>query len=210
MKKIVLISSTNGSVISTVLKKHHRKSIYSLVSDRKCGALEKALSLGIPRKLLSSDTGLEFSDKLYQLYKAENIDLFISFYTKIFSGKFLNLTKDKLINFHPSILPACPGLDGFGDTIKSGGQFIGSTVHFIDSDIDTGKPILQAITPLVPSLAIKDHRHKVFIQQCKMFIQIIEWLEGNRITPNGITNAKYNFSEFVPNLESPFAIKFNI
>ncbi|MDA1381029.1 formyltransferase family protein [Plesiomonas shigelloides subsp. oncorhynchi] len=73
--------------------------------------------------------------------------LFISFYTRLLSDVFLKAHPHRVINFHPSILPACPGMDGFGDTLKSGALFIGSTVHFIDEGMDTGKPILQAAFP---------------------------------------------------------------
>ena len=45
----------------------------------------------------------------------------------------------QVINFHPSILPACPGMNGFEDTIESGAMHVGSTVHFVDTGIDTGK-----------------------------------------------------------------------
>lgn len=80
-----------------------------------------------------------------------------------------------MINFHPSILPACPGMDGFGDTLKSGALFIGSTVHFIDEGMDTGKPILQAAFPRNPGESITKLRHRVFLQQVISLLQVVDW-----------------------------------
>lgn len=211
MKKVVIIISTGGSVLSKVLEIDEiKRSIYYIISDRECGALDVARRHNIPYKVLICKNSSEFSDKLNIFFSNIAIDMFVSFYTKLFKGEFLNSTRGKLINFHPSILPACPGLDGFGDTVRSGSQYIGSTVHFVDGGIDTGKPIFQSCTSYNPDISIEENRHKVFVQQCKMLIQIIVWLNNDRIDSRGIRDGKYMFSEFVPNLDSRLAIDFMV
>lgn len=210
MKKIVVIASTGGAVLSKVLHLASiKKSIFMVVSDRQCGALDVAQKFGIDTKILSAKNGKEFSLKLVDFFEDEDIDYFLSFYTRILTEDLLNTYKDKVLNFHPSILPACPGLDGFGDTVKSGSKFIGSTLHFVDTGIDTGIPLIQSSFPYQPFLTLEENRHRVFVQQCKIFIQFTEWVNENRVKGYSILESKYGLSEFAPNLDSNLAIEFD-
>ncbi|WP_201527694.1 phosphoribosylglycinamide formyltransferase [Psychrobacter frigidicola] len=210
MKKIVIIASTGGSVLSKVLHLPSiQNSIFMVVSDRQCTALDVAQKFGVDTKILSAKSGKEFSIKLVDFFKDKDVSYFLSFYTRIFTEELLNTYEDKVLNFHPSILPACPGTDGFGDTVRSGAKFIGSTLHFVDLGIDTGMPLIQSSFPYQPSLTLKQNRHRVFIQQCKIFIQFIEWDNQNRIKDCSVLESKYELSEFVPNLDSNLAIEFD-
>lgn len=211
MRKIVVIASTDGSVLSEALKIGNLKDyIYMVVSDRRCGAIELAKKHKIKTKVFNATTGRDFSDSLYDFFKHQQIDAYLSFYTKIFSGDFVKYSFKKLLNFHPSILPACPGRNGFGDTIKSGSKYIGSTLHLVDEGIDTGRPVIQSAFPYQPNLSFEQNRHIVFIQQCKILIQFIQWVSENRFIDGQIIGANYLFSEFIPNLESKEAIEFNV
>jgi len=160
--------------------------------------------------VFSEKTAAQFSNVLIDYFKDESINYFLSFYTKLFSAAFVNYFPNKILNFHPSILPACPGLDGFGDTIRSKSKFIGSTLHFVDKGCDTGLPIIQSSFPYQPHLSIEKNRHIVFVQQCKIFIQFIEWVNQDRIVDGNILNAKFILTEFSPNLDSVDALEFNL
>lgn len=211
MKKIVIIASTSGSVLlKTLTIEKVRNSIFMVVSDRECGAIEVAKSFGIDTHILPATSGSQFSDKLASYFKEQDIDIFISFYTRLFSGSFLNQYLNKVYNFHPSILPACPGQDGFGDTLKSGSKYMGSTLHLVDEGMDTGKPVMQSISHIDPKLSVAENRHIIFTQQCKIFIQFILWIQDNRINENQVLDANYNFSQFCPNLESSAALNFEV
>lgn len=212
--KIAVIISTNGGVLSQLVKiNYFREKVYEVISDRECGAIEVANKAGIKTTILKSNSGNEFSEKLLEYLNVSNIDLFISFYTRIFNKKFIEAAKNKIINLHPSILPACPGKDGFGDTIKSGSKFIGTTIHFIDEGIDTGKPIIQSAIPLNPNKSIEELRHEIFNDQCKTLLQTVKWFEDKRIVLDDykpvINKAGYNKGIYSPNLDFDEAIKFN-
>ncbi|MDT4291373.1 formyltransferase family protein [Methylomonas sp. MO1] len=215
MINIVIISSTNGGVLSNLLENtYFRERIRHVVSDRRCGAIEIAKNFGIPTKVFESKSASKFSNSLLEEYKSNQPDLYISFYTKLFKGEFLSASRNRLINLHPSILPACRGLDGFGDTIKSGSKFIGATIHFVNEGIDTGYPLIQSATPFNPEKSIAENRHRIFIQQCKMLLQVLRWWEENRIqfSDEGypkIINCSYHVGEFSPNLDFDEAMKFD-
>jgi phosphoribosylglycinamide formyltransferase-1 len=205
-----------GSVMSSLLPlPYFSQRIACLITDRECGALQVAGQFGIPSAVIATKDSLEFSNALADRFENENIDLFVSFYKRLFMGRFLEQARGRLINMHPSILPACPGRDGFGDTVRSGSKFIGATVHYVDHKLDTGCPIIQSACPYNPHESMHANRHKVFVQQCKMLLQVLDWCEQDRLHydtegRSHLKNGIYQIGEFAPALEHPEAIALDI
>ncbi|SFT85355.1 phosphoribosylglycinamide formyltransferase-1 [Halomonas saccharevitans] len=203
-KNMVVLVSSGGSVLDEALKVDAcRQNIALVVCDRECAAEGVARRHGIAVEVLPCRTGREFSDALYDYFLGKpEVDLFLSSYSRLLSGKFLQQYRGRIVNFHPAVLPACPGLDGFGDTLKAGCKFIGATVHFVDEGMDTGKPILQAARPYDPELTDAENRQRVFLQMCRMFVQVVAWFAEGRVNPQGsVSGARYELSEFSPNLD---------
>jgi len=212
--RIVIISSTNGGVLSRLFKiKYFIDKVVAVVSDRECGAIGVAKEYGVRTDIFHCKSGKKFSDDLLKYAEELDVDIFISFYTKLFHGKFVEHYGSKIINLHPSILPACPGLDGFGDTLKYGGKFIGATLHFVDQGIDTGPIIIQSVHTYKSDITIKKNRHVIFIDQCKMLLQVIKWIQDDRVIRENniidIKNVNYDDSPYSPNLDFVEAINLN-
>lgn len=213
--RIVVIASTNGGVLSKLLTiKYFREKIRCVISDRECGAIEVAEKNGIETKILKSLTGEEFSNRILKEIEISGVDLFISFYTKLFKGPFIKETYSKVINMHPSLLPAFPGMDGFGDAIKSGVKFIGSTIHFVDEGVDTGLPIIQSAIPFDRSKTFDELRHMVFVDQCRTLLQVVKWFEEKRIkiidNKVVVEKALYGQGFYSPKLDFEDAISLNV
>ena len=213
--RIAIITSTNGGVLSKLLElEKFAKQVVHVISDRACGAIEVASNYGINTSVFESTSGSEFSDQLIKRLNFDDFDLFVSFYTRMFNQSFVGHTRNHLINLHPSILPASPGMDGFGSTMKSGSQYYGATVHFVDEGMDTGTPILQSAHPVNPRATMNELRHQVFVDQCRMLLQVIEWYDQRRINLcNGrvtIDNARYIDGPYAPNLDNEEAINFDV
>jgi len=214
MIKVAAIASKGGSVIDAVLRVDYvRDRIGVVLSDRKCAAIDKAQAHGIATKIHETDSPTEFSDWLLKYFDENPHDLVLSFYTQLFQGALIDRMYGSFVNFHPSILPACPGMDGFGDTLASGSLFCGATAHLVDNEADTGFPLVQCALPLDPSRPREHSRHDVFISQCRMLIQLIEWFEDARFAFDGrgrplLRNACYSSGPYSPNLESERALKF--
>lgn len=213
--RVAIVASTSGSVYRTAsLVPFVREKVAIVVSDRPCGALDAAEAFGHATRIIPHPGGLAFSDALRALLEANGIDLVVSFYTRLFVGPVLDAFEGRFVNFHPSILPACPGRDGFGDTIRAGARFIGSTVHMVDAGMDTGRPLLQASRPNDPTLLLSERRHSVFVQQCKSLVQTIRWFEEGRVHLDGegvrVAGARFDPSEFSPNLDCAEAIGFDV
>jgi len=213
--RIAIVASTAGSVYRTASTVPFvRDRIAVVISDRACGALEAAGRLGHQTVLIPHPGGIAFSNAVLQVARENAIDVIVSFYTRLFIGPLLEAFEGRIVNFHPSILPAAPGRDGFGDTVRFGARFIGSTVHLVDSGMDTGRPLLQASWPNDPNQPIAERRHRVFVQQCKSLIQIVRWFEEGRVEYDGaelrVSGARFDHSEFSPNLDFEDAIDFDI
>lgn len=210
--RVALIISTAGSVYRETCRRSEyvRSKIQDVVSDRQCGALQAAQELGHAHGIIPFSTAHNFSKDLAKRLTSRKIDLAISFYTRILVPPVIDIFSGRLINFHPSILPACPGMHGFEDTILSGARFIGSTVHLITNAIDAGLPIIQASFPRPMNLSQDQLRHRIFMQQCRSLVQVIKWYEDKRVSISenfiDIRGASFKVDEFSPNLDSEDAL----
>lgn len=212
--RVAVIASTGGSVYQVAARiPYVRERIAVVISDRECGATEAAHGYGHRTVIVPHRGGEAFSDGVLEVLEAGRIDLAVSFYTRLFRGRLLEAFNGRLVNFHPSILPAAPGVDGFGDTIRAGARFIGSTVHLVDAGIDTGRPVLQAAFPNNPALSLAARRHRIFQQQCQSLIQTIRWFEEGRVRLEAgevaVAGGRYEIAEFSPNLDFAEAIAFD-
>lgn len=216
MIRVVIIISTAGSLISKLLPlPYFRERVACIVTDRECGAIEVARRFDVPCELIVADSGLAFSNQVAEKFGDQSIDLFISFYKKMFRGRFIEEARGRLINLHPSILPACPGKDGFGETVRAGAKFIGATIHYVDAGLDTGAPIIQSACPYDPNASMARNRHSIFVQQCRMLLQVFAWCEAQRLVmePSGksrVLDASYGIGEFAPCIESSEALDFTV
>lgn len=179
-KKFAVISSTGASVVKTVYANTHRAEfdLDLMVVDRDCGAKEFALSHDIPVEIIGGDVEKTISDEAAFILKERKIDYVYLFFTRLLNGQILDVYSEKIINFHPSLLPACPGLHGFEDTLKSGAMLAGSTAHLVDAGIDTGRIIYQSFVP-VHSVPPEHLRHVIFAQQCATLYAIHKSLKNN-------------------------------
>jgi len=205
--KIVFIISTGGAVLNKLLEHNNvRQKTLCVVSDRDCDGIEKAKLHNVPVEILNASSGDEFSKLLDEYFNFTDI-IYISFYTKLLYSKFLNGRQGYVFNCHPSILPACKGLDGFGDTLRSNSLFIGCTLHEINEELDGGRSVIQCALPLDRSLKKEKNRHKVFLMQYYSTLQFLKWtFDGNfRAGKNWkILSPKYKEGIFSPNLDMDF------
>ncbi len=213
-KKIVFLSSTNGSVLNELLKYDFVKNLTeAIVCDRDCGAINVAKNHNIRNLLLESSSGKEFGNKIQQLYQTDNV-IFISFYTKLLDKTFLSKHKGRVFNCHPTLLPSFKGLNGEDENLDSDYLFMGCTLHEIDEFVDSGKPVMQAAMPVDISLNKSQNRHKIFLSQFYSTLQFLYWVKTNKIVfkDNGweMLNMKRSVSIFNPNLDENFFEKFGL
>lgn len=213
--RCVIVVSTGGSVMNELLKNEwYKNQIHSVISDRKCPGIDKAEAHGVPTRILKEPCISDFCLRLREYLQENKIDYVFLFYTRLIVGPLLSEYEDHIINLHPSLLPSFKGMDGFGDTIAYGARYVGSTIHFIDENMDEGKIIMQTSHPVDKSMSVSLLRHIIFRHQCKSLLQVMNWLsKGRVVVEDGLVTVKganYNNFEFSPALDFESAVKLEI
>lgn len=155
-------------------------------------------------KLESKSKHQVMSDEMLASLQKHQIDYCFSFGAHILTGELLNVYKNKIINFHPSVLPMFPGLRAIDQAVEANSSVLGNTAHFIDAGIDTGAIIMQNV---LSRKAFEQSGYDAILdQQLPMINQIFSWLEAGRIRVNNnqvtIESADYDQTVFFPKLES--------
>src|SRR5215469_6584445 len=113
--------------------------------------LDKAQQRGIPALAIPSK-GIEREpyDKMVAAALMEkDVDLVcLAGYMRLVSRYFVTAFPNKILNIHPSLLPAFPGLESQRQALEHGAKFTGATVHFVDENLDAGPIIVQAVVPI--------------------------------------------------------------
>lgn len=183
MKKIVVFASGSGSNFESIVKKLHGNicEVALLVCDKPDAyCLERAEQLGIKTLQLTPE---DFPSKVcYEtviLKHLQEIDpslIVLAGYMKIIGETLLSEYEGRIINIHPSLLPAFPGKDGIGDAIRYGVQVMGVTIHYIDADVDTGKIIAQDSFKRTDGETYAQSKEKTHAIEHKLYPKVIEKL----------------------------------
>ncbi|STX51224.1 phosphoribosylglycinamide formyltransferase [Legionella busanensis] len=161
MIRLGILGSTRGTnllaIIDAIKQKKLNASIEIVISNKaKALILEKAEQAGLTATYLSPKglTRQEFDYKLSQLLKEYQIDLIILIgYMRILSAEFIQNWHQKVINIHPSLLPAYAGLmdlDVHQAVLEAGETYSGCTVHYVNEEVDAGPVILQQQCEVLP------------------------------------------------------------
>jgi len=109
-------------------------------------------------------------------------------FMRILTPYFVNKYKRRIINIHPSLLPAFPGLEAQKKALDYGVKFTGATVHFVDEGVDSGPIIIQAVvpvldtdTPEILSERILKEEHRIYPEAIKAFAEGRIVVKGRRI-----------------------------
>jgi phosphoribosylglycinamide formyltransferase-1 len=114
--------------------------------------LKAAQELGLPHAVLLSKgrKRAEHDADVIAFLRVHKVDLVcLAGYMRLLSPEFIAAYPDRILNIHPSLLPAFPGLDAQGQAFEYGVKVAGCTVHFVDEDLDHGAIILQRAIPVL-------------------------------------------------------------
>lgn len=152
MKKIAVFASGSGSnfqAITEAIKEKQLNAEISLLVCDKPGAyvIERAEEAGIeyftffPKQY---DSKVQFEAEILKQLKARDIEFIVlAGYMRLIGCTLLDAYEGKIVNIHPSLLPAFPGKDAVGQALAAGAGITGVTVHYVDSGMDTGPVIAQ-------------------------------------------------------------------
>jgi phosphoribosylglycinamide formyltransferase-1 len=109
-------------------------------------------------------------------------------YMRLLSGYFIHRFPMRILNIHPSLLPAFPGLDAQHQALEHGVKFSGCTVHFVDDGLDSGPILRQAVVPVLDddtaeslSARILEHEHRIYSEAIALVLSGSYRIEGRRV-----------------------------
>jgi phosphoribosylglycinamide formyltransferase-1 len=153
--------------------------------------LARAKQLGLPCGALHS-AGIdrsEFDSQVAKLLKSNGVDLVcLAGYMRLLSGGFVAQFPQRILNIHPSLLPAFPGLDAQYQALTYGVKVTGCTVHFVDDNLDSGPILLQSTVPILDDDTLEALSSRILKEEHKIYSAAIDWvargnyrLEGRRV-----------------------------
>ena len=130
----------------------------------------------------------EYDKALVLKLKEFSIDLIcLAGYMRILGEEIIQTFEKKIINIHPSLLPAFPGLNAQKQAINHGVKFSGCTVHFVDSGVDSGPIILQTVVPVYDNDDEKSLSKRILEQEHYLYPKAIKMIQENKVRLNGRT-----------------------
>jgi phosphoribosylglycinamide formyltransferase-1 len=195
--KIAVLVSGRGSnlqaIIDSIENGYLKAQICVVVSDiRDAYALERARKHGInavnidPKVFGSKDS---YEEEVMRVLKNHNVQLvLLAGYMKILGKTLLAAYKNRILNIHPALLPAFPGLHAQEQAFGYGVKVAGCTVHFVDEELDGGPIIVQKCVEVkdddtAQTLAEKilEQEHKIYPEAVKLFVENRLRLEGRKV-----------------------------
>ncbi|HET9792575.1 MAG TPA: phosphoribosylglycinamide formyltransferase [Candidatus Angelobacter sp.] len=157
LKKLGILLSGRGSnfeaIANSILAGKLQAEIAIVISNRgEAKGLESARQRGLRSQLIVSKGRIreEHDAEVIAALKGANVDLVcLAGYMRLLSPEFVRAFPDRILNIHPSLLPAFPGLDAQRQALEYGVKVSGCTVHFVDEHLDHGPIILQRTVPVL-------------------------------------------------------------
>ncbi|MBC8282560.1 MAG: phosphoribosylglycinamide formyltransferase [Nitrospinae bacterium] len=195
--KLAVLVSGRGSnlqaIIDNIENSYLAADIALVLSNVKDAfALERGKKHGLATVFLDPKTFPnrdEYEQKMIEVLQSESIDLIcLAGFMRILGKKFIQAFPQKIINIHPSLLPAFPGLNVQKKALEHGAKFSGCTVHFVNEDVDGGPIILQSAVPILDddnteslSARILEQEHIIYPKAIRLIIENNLEFSGRRV-----------------------------
>ncbi len=160
-------------------------------------SLERARKHGIPAAHISAKgykgRREEYDALLVKELQKRGVELVcLAGFMRIITPVLLKAFPNRILNIHPALLPAFPGLHVQMAALKHGVKFSGCTVHFVDENMDTGPIIIQAVVPVLDrdtedslSARILEQEHKIYSRAIQLYAEGKLRIEGRRVLTSG-------------------------
>jgi phosphoribosylglycinamide formyltransferase-1 len=210
IKRIVILISGRGSNMQAILEARLPVEIAAVISNRpEAKGLEIAAQHGVTTAVV--DHRKHPSRGQFDAALAEEIDSYqpdlvvLAGFMRILTEDFVNRYPGRLINIHPALLPAFPGLDTHEKALQEGVRIHGCTVHFVTPTVDHGPIISQAAVPVLPGDTPDTLAARVLEQEHLIYPEAIRWFaEGRLALENNRVKADIAQAS-APALRSPWA-----
>jgi phosphoribosylglycinamide formyltransferase-1 len=154
-----------------------------------CFALERARKAGIPTFVLSHKAFAsreDFDRALVAELRSQGVELVVlAGFMRVLTPVFLGAFPHRVINIHPALLPAFPGIHGQKQALDYGVKLAGCTVHFVDAGTDTGPIIAQAAVPVLPGDNEDSLRERILSEEHKLLPAVVRAVAAGQVVVAG-------------------------
>jgi phosphoribosylglycinamide formyltransferase 1 len=182
----VLISgrgSNLAALIAAAADPAYPAQIALVISNRAAApGLGHAAAAGIPQAVIGVADRARFAAEVQGLLRRHRVDLVcLAGFMRILDTGFVEAWRDRIVNIHPSLLPAFKGLDAQRQALAAGVRFAGCTVHFVRPDIDTGPIIAQAVVPVQPDDDEQSLAARILEQEHRLYPLAVRLIAEGRV-----------------------------
>jgi len=175
--RIVVLASGAGSLFRSLIDARASLGIdiVGLISDAQVPAVDIAHDSGIPAFVIpvGSDRAQWNSDLASQL-RSLAPDLIVSAgFMRVLGRTVVDEFEGRIINAHPALLPLFPGAHGVRDALAAGVKVTGTTVHFVDAGVDTGRIIAQAEVPVLDGDTETSLHERIKVQERALLVEVV-------------------------------------
>ncbi|MCC6345190.1 MAG: phosphoribosylglycinamide formyltransferase [Bryobacterales bacterium] len=197
--RLGILLSGRGSnfqaISDSILAGRLNASIACVISNRpEAPGLAIARQRGLPALSIPS-RGLDresYDRLLLDQLRAHDIGLVcLAGYMRLLSAAFIRAYPLRILNIHPSLLPAFPGLDAQHQALVHGVRFTGCTVHFVDEDLDSGPIIQQAVVPVEDNDTLESLSARILAEEHRIYSAAIATVLEGRYRIEGRRVLKY-------------------
>lgn len=186
MKKIVILISGRGSNMQAILEARLPLTVAAVISnDASAGGLATAQKHGVATQVVDHrqfPDRTAFDRALMQAIDAHAPDLLVlAGFMRILTAEFVDHYRHRIINIHPSLLPAFTGLHTHRRALEAGVKVHGCSVHFVTPELDHGPIIAQAVVPVRDDDSEDTLAARVLAQEHRIYPQAVAWFCAGRL-----------------------------
>ncbi len=192
MRLGILISGRGSNfeaIANSIARRKLDAEIAIVISNRASApGLEIARERGIPIRVIPSQ-GMDreaYDRLLIDELRTHEVELVcLAGFMRLLSANFVRAFPNGVLNIHPSLLPAFPGLDAQRQALEHGVKITGCTVHFVDEFLDSGPIVIQAAVPVLDQDTVESLSGRILLQEHAIYSQAIQAIAEGRVAIEG-------------------------
>ncbi|HVL86795.1 MAG TPA: phosphoribosylglycinamide formyltransferase [Candidatus Thermoplasmatota archaeon] len=193
MLAIGVLASGSGSNLQAILdacaKGRVPGRVAMVLSDKRdAHALDRARRAGVPSAFVdpAGRSREEHEGDMIARLDAASVGLVcLAGYMRILTPVFVRHYAGRLLNVHPSLLPAFPGARAHRDVLLGGAKVSGCTIHFVEEAVDAGPIVAQAVVPVLADDTEETLARRVIAQEHRLYPQVVRWFAQGRLEVRG-------------------------
>lgn len=193
--KIAVLVSGSGTNLQTLIEQLHQEpdsgiDIAVVISERqRAYALTRAEHAGIPTRVVKTQdfkNRVDFDAAISREIEQAGAELIVlAGFMKLFQPPFVRKYRNRILNVHPTLLPAFPGAHPVADTLAYGVKVAGVTVHFVDEGVDSGPIIAQRAVPVLDTDDEESLHARIQVEEHQLYPQVIKWYAQGQLKIEG-------------------------